>query len=87
MSVGGHIIEIQPMVITAGSHPGVPTPVKRLWCMDRSGDETCVYAEDYGAGDGPVVGDEVWWQAGRIFFDQDRRTVRKVGYSFSPFDH
>lgn len=87
MSVGGRIIEILDMTITAGEFPGQPTRVKRLWCLDcRNGysDETCVYAEWYPEGQGPRMGDEIWWQGGKIFYDCDRRAVRKIGYSFSP---
>lgn len=87
MSVGGKIIDIREMTITAGDYPGKPTRVKRLWCLDaRNGynDETCVYAEWYPDGTGPKLGDEVWWQSGKIFFDGGRQYLRKVAYSFSP---
>lgn len=87
VSVGGKIIEIREMTITAGDYSGKPTRVKRLWCLDaRNGynDETCVYAEWYLDGNGPKLGEEVWWQSGKIFFNNDSRTVRKVAYSFKP---
>ena len=54
----------------------------RLWCVDRHGDELCVYVEPFE--DGPGLGDEIWWQCGRVMFDRDRRTLRKIGYSFRP---
>lgn len=77
MSVGGRIIEIQPMHTDSGK------PVIRLWVVDRHDTETCVYAEPFERRDGPFLGDEVWWQSGRIYFDQDRRWLTKVGYSFA----
>lgn len=91
MSVGGRIIEIQDMTITAGDSPGKPTRVNRLWCLDISRDctsatETCVYAEWYPEGQGPRLGEEIWWQSGQILYDRDRRRVRKIGFSFSPGD-
>jgi hypothetical protein len=83
MSVGGKIIEMRPMTITAGDYPGKPTKVVRLWCMDpRNGDEVAVYAEP--AEIMPKLGDEVWWQSGRIYFDGDRRSLRKIAFSFTP---
>ena len=71
--VGGKIIEMRPMT----------TYVIRLWCVStKNADETAVYArlEDVM----PQVGDEIWWQAGRIYFDGDKRSLRKVAYSFDP---
>lgn len=81
--VGGMVIEAKQMRITAGAYPGVEQDVIRLWCEHR-GDECAVYADHYWPGDGPKVGDSIWWQAGKIYFDGDRRSVRKVGYSFDP---
>ncbi len=81
MSVGGRIIEIQPMQITAGIHPGRKQDVVRIAVMDRH-DETCVYAEP--AEFMPKLGDEIWWQGDRIFFDNDRRWLKKIAYSFTP---
>ena len=76
MSVGGRIIEIQPMrLMESGSD------VVRLWVVDRNGDETCVYAEPQTRM--PALGEEVWWQSRRIYFDGDRQHLEKVGYSFS----
>lgn len=74
MSVGGNIIEIMPI----SSRPGVV----RLWVMDRDGIELCVLAEV--AREMPAVGEPVWWQSGRIYFDQDRQTLKKIGFSFRP---
>jgi len=81
--VGGKIIEMRPMTIMAGDYPGKPTYVIRLWCVStKNADEAAVYArlEDVM----PQVGDEIWWQAGHIYFDGDKRSLRKVAYSFDP---
>lgn len=79
--VGGTVIEAKPMRILAGTYPGTMQDVVRLWCVDGM-DECAVYAEHRE--DGPKVGDRIWWQSGKIYFDGDRRTARKVGYSFDP---
>lgn len=76
MSVGGYLIEMRPMRL-----PETGRDVVRLWCMDRHGDEVCVYAEPQDSM--PKLGDQVWWTCGRILFDNDRQHLRKVGYSFS----
>ena len=70
--VGGWIIEIAP----------VRDGQSRLWCVDRNGDECAVNVENAPAM--PLLGDEVWWQAGKVFWDGDRRQLRKVGYSYDP---
>lgn len=75
MSVGGRLIEILPVRLDDG------TEAVRLWAVDRNGDETCVHAEPQATM--PKLGDEVWWQAGRIMFDGDRQTLRKIGNSFA----
>lgn len=81
--VGGQVIEARRMRTEGGRD------VVRLWCVEkhtgqRTPDECAVYAEPYEEGHGPRVGDSIWWQGGQIMFDQDRRTVRKVGFSFDP---
>lgn len=80
MSVGGKIIEKMPVTLEDGRN------VIRYHVIDeyRSEwfDETCVYAEP--SDDEPQLGDEIWWQAGLIYFDGDRKHLRKVGYSFTP---
>lgn len=70
--VGGWIIDI--------SH--VSPGVSRLWCVDRNGDECAVHVEDASAM--PLPGDEVWWQSGKVYWDNDRRELRKIGYSYDP---
>lgn len=75
--VGGKIIEIMPISVTQDGNA-----VSRLWCVDSYGDECAVHVEDAPAM--PLVGDEVWWQAGKVYWDKDRRELRKVGYSYDP---
>lgn len=67
MSVGGKIIDIYPAAEN----------VTRFWVVDRNGDETWVWARN--AEDMPKVGDEIWWQAGKIYFDGDRKHLIKYG--------
>lgn len=80
MSIGGRVIQIKEMTTRDGVH------VNRLWCVDRNGTETCVFAEWRPELESPQLGENVWWQAGLIMFDQDRRTVRKIGNCHSPRD-
>ncbi len=81
MSVGGRLIEILPMRAEDGDE------VVRLWVVDRPrsscgvGDETCVYVEPQAAM--PSLGEEVWWQCGKVYFDNDRRHLKKLGASFA----
>jgi hypothetical protein len=83
--VGGAIIEVREMVIRAiGEHPRASIRVNRLWCVNkRTHEETCVFAEWYPPGKGPKVGESIWWQAGLIFYDRDRKSVNKVGISYA----
>jgi hypothetical protein len=32
----------------------------------------------------PRHGEDIWWQAGKIFFDHDRQQLVKVAYSHAP---
>lgn len=73
--IGGRIIENAPHVIDGAA-------VRRLWCMDRNGDECAVFAE-LGA-EALQPGEEIWWQSGRIYARADRVTFKKIGYSFDP---
>jgi len=69
--VGGWIIQI------AQIKPGVT----ELWCVDRRGDETAVKVKTQA--DMPSVGDEVWWQSGKVYFDNDRRQLIKIANSYA----
>jgi hypothetical protein len=81
MSVEGRLLEITPHRFDDGHE------VLRLWVVATNAggpgvhDEVCVYAEPQESL--PAIGDSVWWQSGRIYFDNDRQHLKKVGYSFS----
>ena len=70
--VGGWIIEILPL----------ENGYSRLWCVDRGGDECAVVVQNQDVM--PGLGDEIWWQAGRVYFDNDRRSLKKIANSFDP---
>lgn len=72
--VGGFIIDIH--------HYGDGTT--RLWCVDRHDDECAVIVRT--ADVMPKIAEEIWWQADAVLFDQDRRRLEKVGYSYQPAD-
>jgi hypothetical protein len=82
MSIGGWIIEALPYKLS--TEGGRACKVIRLWCMDRDGNEVAVYAKPYAEGEGPKVGDEIWWHGCWIHWDHDKRKVMKIGYSFKP---
>ncbi|MEQ8822860.1 MAG: hypothetical protein RIC14_00625 [Filomicrobium sp.] len=75
--VGGKVIEIKPK----------GPEVTRLWCIGTGSekyDECAVYVETPADGILPGIGDEIWWQAGRVYFDSDRRSLKKIGNSHDP---
>ena len=79
--IGGVVIEVMEAI----SRGRVPKRVNRLWCVDkRNHDEICVLAEWYPPGSGPKVGESIWWQSQSIYYDGDRKQVRKVGLSYRP---
>lgn len=71
--VGGCIIEIVPSDISGET---------QITCVDRNGDDCAVIVETAPAM--PLIGDEIWWQNKKVFWDRDRRTLRKIGNSFDP---
>jgi hypothetical protein len=75
--VGGKIIEIIPISVTPDGRA-----VSRLWCVDRQGDECAVHVVDEPAM--PLLGDDVWWHSGKVYWDNDRRELQKVGNSYDP---
>jgi hypothetical protein len=75
--VGGTVIEALAMKTRGGRD------VVRLWCVDKM-DECAVYADPESPDGLPSVGDRIWWQSGQIMFDGDKRTARKIGFSFDP---
>lgn len=70
---GGFIIEVVETE-TSGK------PAKRLWCVDRDGNESLVFAERYHPAYGPGIGDAVWWRGGWIYCGDYR--IPKVGVSY-----
>lgn len=75
MSVGGRIVEIRNISATEAA----------IWVLDTNGqvsDETCVHVEIAPAM--PLPGDNIWWQSGGVYWDSDRRTLKKIGYSHDP---
>jgi hypothetical protein len=78
---GGVVIEVMEAVSV--TRPRIA--VKRLWCVDKqTHDEVCVHAEWYPPGSGPRVGESIWWQAGSIYYDGDRKKVKKIGNTYRP---
>lgn len=72
--VGGTLIEIAPARLDTGR------TVLRLWVIDPTYlDEMVVYAEPFDHDDGPDVGETIWWQGDRIYYDSDRLFLKKVG--------
>ena len=79
MTVGGRIIEIKPVTQRSAENPDFRRAAIRLWCVARNGDEMVVYAKPQD--DLPKIGDEIWWQGRRIYYDNDRKYLHKLGYS------
>lgn len=62
----------------------------RLWVYQPGEGEACVHAEDDMGAGLPSLGQEVWWQAGRIYFGgpdpkHGEVSLRKIGYSHAPY--
>lgn len=83
MAVGGRLIEIATHILRDVDSPEYRRDVIRLWVIDRDGDETIAYAEP--AEEMPRLGENIWWQAGKIFFDSDRKYLVKIANSHRVF--
>lgn len=73
--VGGTLIEV------AEVEPGIT----RLWCVGsgcEQWDELAVNVVTEP--EMPAVGEQVWWQGRIVFWDQDRRRLKRIGYSYDP---
>lgn len=60
----------------------------RLWCVNGS-DELAVHFENDRDVRLPELGEEIWWQAGRIYYGgpdpkHGEISLRKFGYSHDP---
>lgn len=55
----------------------------KLWVCSDEG-EACVHVEDDRGIGLPHMGEIVWWQGGRVFFDRDRRSAKKLCPSHHP---
>jgi hypothetical protein len=84
--VGGRVIEIAPLRKAFG-YPPKEQQCYRLWVVgtgDEEADECAVHVAIPDDGVLPSIGQEIWWQGGKVFFDGDRRELTKLGYSFDP---
>lgn len=75
--IGGRVIQIE-----GGD-------VRKIWVCSPGEGELCVHAKIGDAARWPVLGEEVWWQAGEIMFGGHDRTsgemrLQKIGYSHNP---
>lgn len=81
--IGGQVIE---NIIT--NRPERSDRVRRLWAVDRQGDEAAVYA-DIEQAKHVQTGDQIWWQSGTIFWTTQCGSLKdvplgKIGFSFDP---
>ena len=73
--VGGRVIQVREI------RPGVT----QLWCVGTGNDEGRDIAVDVETAPAmPLLGDEIWWQSGKVYWDRDRRELRKVSTSYDP---
>ena len=81
MSVGGRILEIKPHILRDQDDEFYKKNVLRIWVIDStySNDETFIYAEPQKIL--PKIGENIWWQGKKIFFDNDKQHLTKIGYS------
>lgn len=86
---GGEVIELEPNTIGVC---GGFAHVFRLTFRDDEGQLACVYLQRYLPGDGPAVGQKLYWEEGDTFLtefvtDASGNRVRKFGEAFNkPFD-
>ena len=74
--VGGRLIQIAMLSPAAANF-------WRLWCVNGT-DELAVNVRLRDGDPLPELGDEIWWQSGRVYFDSDNRSLEKVGNSYDP---
>ncbi len=81
--IGGHVIHVCNVRKNFGNGPQA---AKSVWCVDRHGDEACVYVS---AACPVVPGDSIWWQGREAMWTPaDRSQIdvhfARYGYSFDP---
>ena len=84
--VGGYVIE---NIITNISDKAIDLEgdcVRRLWAIDRNGDESAVYASSEQA-KFVEPGDQIWWQSGTIYWSNQKGSlkdipIQKIRFSF-----
>jgi hypothetical protein len=81
MSVGGRIIENTLHTFT---DDGKSYTRRRLWTVDRQGDECAVFVEDTPEAASLKPGETAWWQSGIIYARDDTLKLKKIGFSFDP---
>lgn len=86
MTISGYLFRTEPVVLEGGQKVVMLVVADR--CDNAKGlyarlrDFAAVYVEPFE--DGPKVGEMIWWQSRKVYFDQDRRSLTKVGASFKP---
>jgi hypothetical protein len=74
--VGGRLIEVAHL---AGANPAI----YRLWCVD--GNDECAIRVQVGRDEAlPEIGQEIWWQSGKVYFNNDKSWLPKIGNSYDP---
>ena len=79
--VGGRIIE---NAIHTFTDEGKAYTRRRLWCVDRHGDECAVFVEDSPDAASLKPGETCWWQSGTIYARNDELKLLKIGFSYDP---
>ena len=76
MSVGGTIVGIRRKTLDDGQEVIQFTVIDRAYTYDV----TSVYAQPQAIM--PGMRQQIWWHGRTIYFDDDRQTMVRVGYSF-----
>ena len=76
--VGGKLIEAA--LLDKG---GAGCEIWRLWCYSEEG-EVAVKVRVEPKQELPKLGQEVWWHSGKVYFDNDTKSLLKVGNSYDP---
>lgn len=78
--IGGRVIELKGDVVRGQN-------VRRVWCMDRNGDECAIYVA-MPDGESIAIGDQVWWQGRNAYWTalggKEDVSLPRIGFSFDP---